>query len=199
MDLVSLKTRLLSLLGASYALDGWEDAVVTEALAQGLADANVWMPPVEVSFTVTEPGYEQDISSLSPIQVLAVAYPWQDGDSFREAAVTWRLADPGVLALGGAEPAAGATLRIRYRKHYAVQGLDGAAATTLPLNAERALLLAAASHAYLIRYRQLSRRPSTAPSDLQACKELAEVYRKQFEVAAAGGSGPLPAWPQLGL
>jgi hypothetical protein len=199
MDLVSLKTHLLALLGASYSIDGWEDAVLTEALAQGLADTNVWLPPVEASFSVTEPGYDQDISSLAPIQVLAVAYPWTEGDTFREAAVTWRMAGPGVLALGGVEPTAGMTVRVRFRKRYAVAGLDAATATTLPENAGRALLLAAASHAYLIRYRQLARRPSTAPSDLQSCKDLSDVYHKQFEAAVADSSGSLPAWPQLGL
>jgi hypothetical protein len=199
MDVTSLKTRLLSLLGASYAIDGWEDAVLAEALAQGLADANVWLPPVEASFSVTQPGYDQDISSLCPIQVLAVAYPWQEGDTFREAAVTWRMAGPAVISLGGAEPSAGTTVRLRLRKRYAVAGLDGETATTLPAGAERPLLLAAASHAYLIRYRQLSRRPSTAPSDLQACKDLAETYHKQFEAAVADGGGSPPAWPKLGL
>jgi hypothetical protein len=199
MDLVSLKTHLLAVLGASYSIDGWEDAVLTEALAQGLADANVWLPPVEASFSVTQPGYDQDISSLAPIQVLAVAYPWEEGDTFREAAVTWRMAGPGMLALGGVEPTAGMTVRLRFRKRYAVSGLDAATATTLPDGAERALVLAAAAHAYLIRYRQLARRPSTPPSDLQSCKELAEIYHKQFEAAMVDGAGSLPAWPQMGL
>lgn len=199
MDLVLLKSALISLLGASYAIEGWEDSVLAEALSQGLADATIWLPPVEASFPVTEAGYDQDISSLSPIQVLAVAYPWTDGDTFRETAATWRMASPGVICLGGVEPTVGVTLRIRYRKRYAVQGLNGAPSTNLPESAQRPLLLAAAHHAYLIRYRQLSRRPSTAPSDLESCKELAEIYRKQFEAAVMDGSGAMPAWPQMGL
>jgi hypothetical protein len=93
----------------------------------------------------------------------------------------------------------GMSLRIRYRKRYAVQGLNGATSTSLPTGAERTLLLAAAAHAYLIRYRQLSRRPSTAESDLQSCKDLSEVYRKQFEASVMDGSGSLPAWSQIGL
>ena len=91
-------------------------------------------------------------------------------------------------------------LRVRYRKGYTINGIGGATATTLPVTAERLLLLGAASHAYLIRYRQLSRRPSTAPSDLESCKELAETYRRQFEQIVAGGSGEhAPAWPGMGL
>ena len=128
-----------------------------------------------------------------------MAYPWVDGDTFRETAVSWRMASPGIICLGGIEPTVGVTLRIRFRKRYVVQGLNGAPSTSLPESAKRPLLLAAAAHAYLIRYRQLSRRPSTAPSDLESCKELAEVYRKQFEAAVMDGSGSMPSWPQMGL
>ena len=66
-DVNSLKTSLLSLVGASLSVDGWEDGVLTEAIAQGLADANVWLPPVEGSFTVATAGADQDINTLSPL------------------------------------------------------------------------------------------------------------------------------------
>lgn len=198
-DLASMKTALLSLLGASLAADGWEDGVLGEAISQGLADTNVWLPPIEASFTVAAAGADQDISALAPLHVLAVAYPWTAASNWREAAVPWRLTGPGVVTLSTAA-AVGQSLRVRYRKAYTVNGLGGASATTLPTTAERAVLLAAASHAYLIRYRQLSRRPSTAPSDLQACKELADTYRRQFEQLVGGGSSEqAPAWPGIGL
>lgn len=198
-DANSFKTSLLSLVGASLSVDGWEDGVLTEALSQGLADTNVWLPPVEGSFTVETAGADQDISTLAPLQVLAVGYPWTATSSWREAAVPWRMTAPGVVTLN--TPATtGESLRVRYRKAYAVSGIGGATATTLPAPAERLLLLAAAAHAYLIRYRQLSRRPSTAPSDLQSCKELAETYRRQFEQLVGGGTGEhAPAWPGIGL
>ena len=180
------------------ATDGWEDPVLAEALSQGLADLNSWLPPIEVSFTVTTPGAEQDLNSLAPQQILAVATPWEDMSEWRTAAVPWRLTAPGVVMLPEAATA-GQVVRVRYRKLYAVQGLGAAQVTTLPPSAERTLLLAAAAHAYLIRYRQLSRRPSTAPSDLAACKELAEVYRRQFEGVVVPDAGPAPAWPKIGL
>ena len=199
MDSASLKTSLLSLLGASLALDGWDDAVLGEALGQGLADANVWLPPVESSFSVTTAGSDQDMTALSPLQILAIATPWIASSNWQSAAVPWRTTAPGVIALNSAA-AAGQVIRVRYRKAYAVSGIGGATATTLPAMAERLLLLAAASHAYLIRYRQLSRRPSTAPSDLQSCKELADAYRRQFEQLVGGGAGEhAPAWPGIGL
>ncbi len=74
----TLKTALLSLVGASLATDGWEDPVLAEALAQGLADLNAWLPPIEASFTVVTPGAEQDLNSLAPQQILAVATPWEE-------------------------------------------------------------------------------------------------------------------------
>lgn len=194
----SLKTALLSLVGASLSIEGWEDGVLTEALVQGLADTNVWLPPVEESFTVVTPGAEQDVKTLLPLQILAVAFPWTATSTWRDAAVPWRLASPGVVVLPSAATAS-QVVRLRLRKTYTVDGLSGASATTLPDIAERVLLLAAASHAYLIRYRQLSRRPSTAPSDLESCKELAEIYRKQFTDLVAGPAGTAPAWPGIGL
>ena len=57
----TLKTALLSLVGASLSTEGWEDPVLAEALSQGLADANVWLPPIEASFPVTDAGDDQDI------------------------------------------------------------------------------------------------------------------------------------------
>ena len=51
----TLKTALLSLVGASLSTDGWEDGVLAEALSQGLADLNAWMPPIEVSLRWSRP------------------------------------------------------------------------------------------------------------------------------------------------
>jgi hypothetical protein len=179
--------------------------VLTEALSQGLADTNAWLPPVEAVVEIETARYEQDVAALSPYQVLAVGYPWAEDRTLRECAVmatvgaAWRMAGPTTNRLDGHKLNAGEKLRVRYRKRCTVAGLSGATAKNLPANAERPLLLAAASHAYLIRYRQLSRRPSTAPSDLASCKELAEVYRRQFEGIVVEGTGLAPAWPQIGL
>ncbi len=173
--------------------------MLTEAQTQGLADTNVWLPPVEAVHPIETAGYEQDLASLSPYQVLAVAYPWEEDRSFRQCAVTWRMVGPTTIRLDGHKMVVGAKLRVRYRKRCTVMGIGGETGTILPANAERILLLAAAAHAYLIRYRQLSRRPSSAPSDLQACKELADVYRKQFEAAIVVAAEPAPAWPNIGL
>ena len=193
-----LKTALLSLVGASLSTDGWEDGVLAEALSQGLADLNAWMPPVESSFTVVTPGAEQDLATLAPQQILAVATPWEAASEWRTTATTWRLTAPGVIMLPAAATA-GQVVRVRYRKVYTVSGLGAAVTTTLPAPAERTLLLASAAHAYLIRYRQLSRRPSTAPSDLASCKELAEVYRRQFEGLVVPEMASAPVWPKMGL
>ena len=97
-------------------------------------------------------------------------------------------------------PGVGQVIRLRFRKRYTVSGLGGAGVTTFPAGAERLLLLGAAGHAYRLRYRQLSRRPSSAPSEVQACRELAEVYRCQFEEWAAWGTGePGPIWGEVGV
>ena len=121
----TLKTALLSLVGASLATDGWEDPVLAEALSQGLADLNAWLPPIEASFTVVTPGAEQDLNSLAPQQILAVATPWRDTSEWRTAAVPWRLTAPGVVMLPEAATA-DQVVRVRYRKVYTVQGLGAA-------------------------------------------------------------------------
>jgi hypothetical protein len=173
--------------------------VLSEAIKQGLADTNVWLPPVEAVLLVSPGGYEQDLASLSPYQVLAVAYPWTDNHTFRECAVTWRMVGPTTIRLDGHRMNAGDLLRVRFRKRCRVAGVSGEVVTDLPANAERMLVLAAAGHAYLMRYRQLSRRPSSAPGEMQACKELAEVYRRRFEAAVCLPAEPAPAWPEIGL
>jgi hypothetical protein len=109
------------------------------------------------------------------------------------------MMNPTTIRLDGHKMNDGELLRIRYRKRCTVAGVGGETATSLPASAERMLLLAAASHAYLIRYRQLARRPSSAPSDLQSCKDLADVYRRQFEAAICFPAEPAPAWPEMGL
>lgn len=199
MDAASLKSALRSLLGDAGATDGWDAAVLDEALAQGLADTNVWLPPVETVQEVTAAGCEQDLAGLSPWQVLAVAHPWDESKRFRDCAVTWRMVNPTTIRLDGHKLNAGELLRVRYRKRCTVAGIGGETITSLPAGAERMLLPAAAAHAYLIRYRQLSRRPSSAPGELQACKELAEVYRKQFEGAICLAAETMPAWGEIGL
>ena len=199
-DAGSLKSALLSLLADAGQTDGWETALLNEALNQGLADANRWLPPVEASVTVATAGHEQDVSALAAGEVVAVAYPWTDDANFRDITVAWRLVGPAKLWLEGKRPAAGESVRVRFRKRYTVNGLGGAAATTLPVESERLLLLAAAAQAYWMRYRQLARRPSSAPTDVAACKDLAAEYSKQFEqLAAPSVSGTGPAWPQMGL
>jgi hypothetical protein len=194
MDAMGLRDSLLSFVGDAFATDGWDDAVLGEALSQGLADTNAWLPPQEATHRVETAGYEQDLSALSPLQVLAVAYPWKDDRTFRECAVTWRMVGPTTIRLDGRKMVTGELLRVRFRKRCTVAGIDGATTTNLPANAEHALLLAAASHAYLIRYRQLSRRPSSAPTDLTACKELADLYRKRFEGEMVLSGEPNPVW-----
>jgi hypothetical protein len=109
------------------------------------------------------------------------------------------MVGPTTIRLDGRQMHPGDLLRIRFRKRCTIAGIDGSTATTLPPDAGRILLLAAASHAYLIRYRQLSRRPSSAPSELQACQELAVLYRRQFEAAICLPGEPAPAWPEIGL
>ena len=129
----TLKTALLSLVGASLSTDGCEDGVLTEALSQGLADLNAWMPPIEASFTVVTPGAEQDLSSLSPQQVLAVATPWTDTSEWRTAAVPWRLTAPGVVMLPEAatasQVAGAATVRARSPRGRARTSAGKASAT----------------------------------------------------------------------
>ena len=66
------------------------------------------------------PGAEQDLNSLAPQQVLAVATPWTATSEWRTAAVPWRLTAPGVVMLPEAA-AADQVVRVRYRKVYTVQ------------------------------------------------------------------------------
>jgi hypothetical protein len=109
----------------------------------------------ESSFTVTEAGYEQDLSGITAINcVLAVAYPWENGAEFGSCGAAWRFSAVNKLYFVSVQPAVGEVIRVRHTKLHAIDDLDGAGATTVP-EVHRALVgLWAAAYACELRGRQ---------------------------------------------
>ena len=194
MDLATMRTELRLALADGDNVAGWTTATLDEAIRQGLASYTLLGPPREESLTVEMDGTDQwleDLTSFGPSRWLAFAYPWVDGASrFADCAVAWRLS--GSVQIQFESPlAAGETLRVRYMPRYSTsqwpEDLD-------------TLMLANQHHAYLLRSRQLARRPSSPPGDVEQCNLLANRYWVHFLGAVSyvyGGTNPV--WDRVGL
>ena len=99
------------------------------------------------------------------------------------------------------EPAAGDLIHLRHYRRYAVEGLDGAASTTVPASAEHLLVVGAAAHALLVRARQLSENPAVPEGAGGALLKLAGIRLQEFRAGLeriAYGDTRL-VWGDVGL
>lgn len=196
--LSELKTDLLSLLADYDDNAGWEDGVLEEALRRGLRMYCEHGRPTEASFTVTTAGYEQDLASLLPLKIHSVMVYFSDGVEFW--ANLWRQVGATTVRFDGNQLAVGDVLRVRYQKLQTIEDLDGGTSTTVPSIDEATLLLAAAHWACLLRYRQVSRAPSSAKTDVAGLHKLAVSYETQFYQAInLAYDGGVVSWSGIGL
>ena len=101
------------------------------------------------------------------------------------AGFTYQMED-GELQLhfsGRRVPRAGEGLRISYAARYTLEGLDGAAATTLPDRCESALVTGSAGHACLLRATGLIEAYGPRSTDLTRLMEAGRAYLQQFSQA----------------
>ncbi len=165
-----LRSEVLAQLAASGDSATWTDALLDGALRRGLRAIDAYGPVYEATHTVTVAGAEQDLRALPGLcAVTGLAWPWREGALFEEAAVRWRaLGEGGQVRLRTGTPAVGDALRVRYRKAHALQGLDGAAATTLPDALRPTLALGGACYAAQLRERQAIENPALPPDTVHA-------------------------------
>ena len=198
MDLTGARARLLALLADADGTAGWLDAVLDEALRRGLRSYTMQGPVDEVTVTVSADGYGLDIAGLQALTVYAVAPGWVDGVRLEAAALAstaWRMIGDGEIRADGYAFAVGEQVRIRYRRRHTLEGLDGATETSVSNDRMEVVLLGAAHHAYLLRLREMSRRPSAPKAEVGACEYLSETYWTQFVEACAGlGARVNPVW-----
>jgi hypothetical protein len=147
MDLERAKSDLVSALGAEFLDERPNDAVLVESLRAALAEVCAFAPFEERSVVLEEDGREVDLSSLlvDLVEIGAIMREVDAEDAEGEwVGAKWRDMGSGrIQVLGGDEPLADEELFVRYRRAYAVAGLDGEATTTLPYLLQRSWVMRA--------------------------------------------------------
>ena len=132
------------------------------------------------TITLSSAGREVSLASLT--SYIEVERVWWDYDSSDSAyPPQWRDFEvwPGDILYidDGDEPASGDVVRIWYTKMQTLNGLDGAAVTSLPFDAETMICIGASG--YALQERVQESEGSRIPTRL---REWADLRRKEFEV-----------------
>ncbi len=198
--LADYRTSLEQALVTAVDASTWTDALKDEALRLALAEADAQLV-YECDFTVTENAWVQDLSGISALrEVLAIAYPWQDGADFAAQQQHWRVVADHTIYVEMDAPQAGEVMRVRHTKLHTIQGLDAAAATTVPDRHQTFVVMLAASIACTLRSRQISENPAIPEQALAALGAAARDYRRGAADLLHGvGAGDGVRWPGVGL
>lgn len=202
--LATYQTYVESAIGDEVDTSTWSDEMKEEALRRALLDYD----PViayETDFTVTTTGYSQDLSGITSLrEILAVAYPWYEGASFAEQSLPWRYVTDQTITFSTAyiQPAAGETIRVRYRKTHTIEDLDSAAATNVPDRHDFIIAIGAAGHLCNLRIRQISENPAIplTPEANTILERSRDDYMNQFYAGlATAQTRHNPTWSTIGL
>lgn len=194
---VDIKARLAA------AIDGatWTDAILDAGLRQALEQVSIRGPAVEADCAAAA-GREQDLSALAGLfMVEAVAWPWDAEARLAERAVRWRYVEaPERIRLERASPAAGDTLRVRYRRSHSIDGLDGATTTSIPDVWRGMVAAGAAAYAARLRTRQLSEQPALPLDAGSVLRRWSDRGEEEFLAQIdATLRVPGPVWGGVGL
>lgn len=181
-DLAEFRTRLDALLATAVDAATWPDGLKDEALLRGLWDYDAALI-YETSLTLSVDGHAQDVGTIHALDdVLAVAWPWRDGDCFSGLAVRWRWAGDHLLYLEThARPQAGDVLRLRHTCRHTILGLDGALTTSVPQRHTLLVSLAAALWAIDLRLRQISENPALPQQSGPLLQALRRELHDRYE------------------
>jgi hypothetical protein len=191
-------------------LDGWLATAVDAATwTSTLKDAALRLAlreydarlVYETSFTVATAGAQQNVSAIAGLdEVLALAYPWQEGADFAARTVCWRYAGDQTVLVKEVTPQLGQVIRVRHTRGHAIESLDGAPATTVPERHRGLIGLAAAAWCCELRRRQMSENPAIPEDAAQVLADLAEHFRELFQQGLAHAqTGGVLRWAAVGL
>jgi hypothetical protein len=204
--LTDARADLDALLATAVDAATWTNALKDAALRMALAAIGTHGPVYESTVTLAAGGAEQDLAALLPglLTVESLAWPWSDGAPFAAQVAAWRpIGAPGCVRFeeGGGIPAAGDAVRVRHRIAHTLDGLDGAAATTVPDAYRLTLAAGAAGAACALRLRQIGENPAIPAAAAEALEAAQARYARDFAemLALLAAHGPRPAWPGIGL
>jgi hypothetical protein len=161
LTLTELHSRVSQML-MDISEDIWPAAVLDESIRQALAAYSLAFPSLAEATIPLPASGDIDLSSLPGLaDVIAVRWPFEDGKTEILQPINrvtgwrcWRDLDKPTLELRtvtGCSPAAGDVVRLRYTTGHAVNGLDGAETSTIPLAHCALLVCGAAGYAALFR------------------------------------------------
>ncbi|NSW54216.1 MAG: hypothetical protein HPY85_17070 [Anaerolineae bacterium] len=206
MDRDSLHAHIRRLLGdASAARYG--DELLDDALRDALTTLSLEVPLIlEATVNVLDSGTECDLDGLTRItQVLSVCYPW-DGmqsvtPSLRSWVFYWKSGVPALRLFRGSFTA-GESIRLSYCALHRLEGLDGAAETTVPDTLQALLGLGAAARAASMRAAALLEAHGSPASDHNQLFALGQNWWQSFTLQLMAmrpmGGSPQPALPGFG-
>jgi hypothetical protein len=194
------RADLDALLATSVDAATWTTTLKDAALRLALHDYDARLV-YETSLTVTVSGAQQDLAGIAGLdEVLALAYPWQEGADFAARTLCWRYVNDQTVLLEEVAPRAGQVIRVRHTRAHAIQALDGALATTVPERHRGLLGMDAAAWCCELRRRQVSENPAITEDAAQVLADLAEHFRDLFQQGLARAqTGGVLRWAGVGL
>lgn len=200
--LTDLRADVDALLANGVDPATWSTALKDGGMRQALLVYSLQGPAYEADVIVTTAGHEQDLSALTGLLVIeTIAWPWNDGLLLEDSAVRWRQAGATTVRLDRAAPQAGDVMRVRYRRLHTIQGLDGAAQTTVPDVHRGAVAVGAAAGALGLRLRQISENPALPREAAPLLQRLRDEHEAQFVwlLERMQNRARNPVWAAVGL
>ena len=197
--LADYRTDLDNLLATAVDPSTWTTVLKDQGLRLGLGELNEQII-YEADFSVVSTGYEQNFATIAALyQVVALAYPWQEGSDFTRCTARWRRSGHHLVYFEYHEPRVGDIIRVRYTKLHTISGLDAAVATTSD-NWRSLVGLWAAAWCCDLRVRQVSENPALPRDTMQHLRAVAVVFRQRaVNMLAADGVGAALRWGEVGL
>lgn len=188
--------------------------LLTSAIRQALQSIDLALPQTRITaVTIQTAGRSQPLTGVNGcrflIKLVRVA-PASAAELCPDTNFSYRI-DAGVPTLyfhGGFLPQPGEVYQVHYAADNTIEGLDNAAATTLPAVCEPAFTAGAAANAYSLRAAMLVESYGTRPEESARLLENSRQWSERFERMLAGlktlqefgypPGMPLDGWDECG-
>ena len=184
ITLTTLKTRVSQVLDDPGGVR-FGSEMLEEAIRLALETLNIKLPRLErAEITVVASGRDQTLPDLEDMLYLVSLTLNLGQNSVRELepesefSYLFRSGQPAIHFSGRLVPQAGDTLSVTYAARHTLEGLDEAAASTVPLAYFGALINGAAGHACLLRAARLAEAYGARPAE---ANQLLEISRLRLE------------------
>lgn len=162
----------------------WSTTEISRAIARALREYNQVNPQLLITTkTLAADGWEIDISAITGyVSVTRVWFDYDASDPEHPPRYTDFEMWPGNILFikDEDEPQNGDVLRIWYTKIQTINGLDGATATTVPLQDEEVIVLGATAYCALSEAVDSAGEVTVHPDDMTTFQKWGEARLNQF-------------------